>query len=660
MTRKNKMWRCGDVVMWRCESHSAAQFSHHYFARSPNHHVRERGVILIITMLSVLLLAGLVLWVLNLGQQVNHRVSTQNTADATARAAGGWVARSLNTVAANNTDMARYIALINVLDAMPQAVDYTRRESELMLESLGNQNARGVTGTPSQLAQLVEDFYAQLYSELDDQVADIVPTDEFYKSIDVRRMTRYPDGSIWQALYGLDELNQSIMENVGTMAQVSAVAGGRVNRIAGDSAAFALPTVPTVPYRRGNFNDFERPVLDGRLPDDIDDEQYNRGPWDAVFGWRDFDYEGGTYVPGTRQIASGGSPGNPISRQTGNNGHWTDQEIVGYHPYGPQSWMLRRIGWYRDSHLYHTRLSMYQSRLTRYKSDYVWPRGQNRRVINPDWIIDWDTALATAQAGSSDIKETAYFAIEIKSKYPRTDSRFLTPGTWAPDIVDPGWDHNPRIAWLGGWRRLDDTRKICDHVWRYEWEYSVFYDPEIGITPEYNTVTNPDGTTTQVPVAQPVYRVDHFAFAGINVGPDASTDSPYTGFDPDSADAPAPTDMDHGAVERTDEDARWRYLSYLGVARQTDMPQAWASRFRGQRPYPNMVAIAQVKVFNNHSWDLWTQMWRAEMEPVSNYDGWVDAIANGQLPADVNPQEVEDLAHYFTATAPLAGIMLGH
>ena len=49
---------------------------------------RQRGVILVITMLSLLLLAGLVLWVLNLGQQVNHRVSTQNAADATARAAG--------------------------------------------------------------------------------------------------------------------------------------------------------------------------------------------------------------------------------------------------------------------------------------------------------------------------------------------------------------------------------------------------------------------------------------------------------------------------------------------------------------------------------------------------------------------------------------------
>ncbi|QNN21575.1 hypothetical protein HED60_04560 [Planctomycetales bacterium ZRK34] len=621
---------------------------------------RQRGVILVITMLSVLLLAGLVLWVLNLGQQVNHRVTTQNTADATARAAGGWIARSLNTVAANNTDMARYIALINVLDAMPQAVDYTRRESELMLESLGNQNASGVTGSPSQLSQLVQTFYEQLYAELDEQVADIIPTDEFYKSIDVRRMTRFPDGSIWQALYGLDELNGAIMDNIGEMAQVSAVSAGRVNRITGDSAAFALPTVPTIPYRRGTFDDFERPVLDGRVPDDIDDEQYNRGPWDAVFGWRDFTYEGGTYVDGSRSVVGGGNPGNRLSRRPSSNGQWTDREITGYRPFGPQSWMLRRIHWYRDDELFHTRLSMYQSRLTRYKSEYVWPRGQTRRVINPDWIIDWDTALATAGAGSSDIRETAYFAVEIKSKYPRTDSRFLTPGTWALDIIDPDWDYKPRIAYSNGWYRLDDSRKICDHVWRYEWEYQVYYDPEIGVPPEYETITNDDGTTTQVPVTQPVYRIDHFAFAGINVGPDASTDSPYTGFDPNASDAPAPTDLDHGTVDRVDEDARWQYLSYLGVARQTDMPQAWASRFRGERPYQNMVAIAQAKVFNNHSWDLWTQMWRAELEPVSNYEGWVDAIANGQLPDDVDPQDIEDLAKYFSATAPLASVMLGH
>jgi len=628
-------------------------------------HRRQRGIILVITMLALLLLVGLVLWVLNLGQQVNHRVETQHTADATVAAGSGWMARSLNTVAANNTNMARYIALINVLDAMPDAVDYTRRESEWMRDSLEGQLARGVRGQPTQLARIVEDYYAQLYDELVIQIDDIIPADEFYKSINVRRMTQYPDGSLWHALYALDELNQGIMENLGTMAQVSAVAGGRINRPSGDaSAAFVLPLEPTVPYRRGSFHDFEQPVLDGRLPPGVDDEQTNRGPWDAVFGWRDIRYEGGTYIPGTRQVAGGGSPGNPLSRGGGGGGggRVVGREPVGYSVFGPQSWMLRRIGHYRNHRLFHTRLSMYESRLTRTKSNVIWPRGGRTDVINPEWIIDWEEAVIAAQSGDPEVRETAFFGIEIKSKYPRTDSRFLTPGTWAPDFEGNASGINPRIIWRRGWVRLDDSNKVNDHVWRYEWEYTVFYDSEIGITPEFETVTLPDGTTEQQPVAQTIYRIDHFAFAGVNVGEDAADDHPYGDFNPNSQSAPAPTDIDHNQLDANDDDARWRHLAQLGVARRTDEPQAWASRFRGGRPYPNMVAVAQAKVFNNHSWDLWTQMWHAELEPVTRYDDWVDAIAAGVPPAEANVsgRDLEALTEYMAATAPLADVMLGH
>ncbi|MBI1367521.1 MAG: hypothetical protein GC162_02590 [Planctomycetes bacterium] len=628
--------------------------------------IRARGVIMVITMLAVLLLAGLVLWVLNLGQQVNHRVDEQHVADSTVRAGAGWIARSLNTVAANNADMARYIGLINVMDAMPQSADFTYRESESMRQALERQLSRGIHTQPSQLDQIVTDNFSRMLDELTGQVADVKSVDDFFKSVDVKQMTDYGrNGSIWQALYALDELNQGIMDNLGTMAQVSALAGGRADQTVGDAAAFMLPLAPTLPHQRGSFNDFEQPVLDGRLPPQTDDPVINRGPWDAVYGWRDLQSEtsGGTFVPGSKQVAGGGNPGNPLSRGPGGGGggHWVGQTttVTSYSTFGPQSWMLRRLGDYNYDHLFHTRYSFYAHGITKTKSDYLWPRGAVRKVIDPDWRNTLAEAESIAQAGTPEIHETAYFCFEIKSKYPRDDARFLTPGTWALELEEND-GINPHIAIRRGWVPLRDDKKISPDVWRYEWEYSVFYDNEIGITQQMQTVTNPDGTTTQAPLPQPVYRIDHFIFGGVNVGNDANIDSPYGGFDPGAADAPSPTDLDHGTVPQNDLDARWHYLSYLGVARRTDRPQAWESRFRGGRPYPNMVAIAQAKVFNNHSWDLWTQMWRAEMEPVSNYDGWVEAITSGSSNANVPTNEIDDLAQYLGAASGLAQITLGH
>ena len=78
---------------------------------------RRRGVVMIITLLAIVLMVALVLFVLNLGQQVNRRIAVQDTADATAIAGSTWVARTLNTVAKNNVTLSRYIALVTVLDA---------------------------------------------------------------------------------------------------------------------------------------------------------------------------------------------------------------------------------------------------------------------------------------------------------------------------------------------------------------------------------------------------------------------------------------------------------------------------------------------------------------------------------------------------------------
>src|SRR5690606_34105711 len=91
---------------------------------------RRRGAVLVAMLLGLLLLAGLVFYVFNLGRAAQQRVVAQQAADATVQAGGGWVARSLNEVALNNIAMSRTIAMINILDSMPMAVEFTLIDQE--------------------------------------------------------------------------------------------------------------------------------------------------------------------------------------------------------------------------------------------------------------------------------------------------------------------------------------------------------------------------------------------------------------------------------------------------------------------------------------------------------------------------------------------------
>ena len=77
-----------------------------------------------------------------------------------------------------------------------------------------------------------------------------------------------------------------------------------------------------------------------------------------------------------------------------------------------------------------------------------------------------------------------------------------------------------------------------------------------------------------------------------------------------------------------------------------------------------LAAVAQAEVFNNHSWDLWTQMWHTQLRPVDELDGWLTLLedTSGDLSwlPFLNPQEVNELADYLESVEPLADDMAMH
>lgn len=616
---------------------------------------RERGIVLMLTILAVILLAGMVMFVINVGRQTTRRIRVQHASDATAVAGAGWVARSLNTVAMNNVNIVRMLSLVNVLDAMPDSVRFTKEEHEFTLEALKGAVSRGIPD--AWVSNQITDMQQELQAELN----VLNPLHTYFSSNDVSRQTFYEApggrGEFWKAMEAAYELNVATMENLGELAQLNAVRGGEINldQMDGSSTAFLLPVKPTIPYVIGEFDDFQRPVLNGLLPDTVDDKEFNRGPFDTIFGWRYLigGQQPGYWVGGTGPTNSGGQGNVPIGSSAGgggSGGHFVATGPRDPDAYGVRSftwWMLDRIGGFAHNHLPHGRFMYWQNRITNMKLGYLWPGTGIKTVIDPEFIIDFNEAAGIATTDRSRIKETWFLAIEMKSKFKRGEAGFMTPGTYSY-FVNAGQDdrNTPRIARLNGWSdpRTWNAEQIGDWQWRDEWDYTTIHDPSIGLPRQLNAQGQP--------ISFPVYRIDTFIFLGVNVGEEYEIRNPHN-FSSKS-DLPRPIDLDHPKIKHDDQQARKDFLTFLAVAEIDDRAIAWPSRFSGAKPYPYQVSITQAHVFNNHSWDLWTQMWEAQVRPVSDIDHWIARIgevgeAGAILPSGITEEKITELGKYLTS-----------
>ena len=634
---------------------------------------RRRGVAMVITLLGLILLVALVMFVINLGQQVNRRVTVQNSADAAAHAAAGWIARSMNTAAMGNVAITHQIALVNILDAAPDASRFTGDEVESLIVGLEDQLIRGVpslNNSGGDIGQVVEDELDRLLEELNTHLQHLNAAVASFDEYDVREVTFYdaPSGErgrLWRTMVALELASRTSLDHVGVIAQLAAVHAGRNNLQSDDGEVLLLPMQPNVPYVRGHFDDFRTAVIRGRLPDVIDDPIIRRGPYDTIFGWRSLQREQGEFI-GTGNQTSGGRGSVPVgsgaTAQT--SGYWIPGEVIGYDTYGPHRWLLGRVGSFGGAELRHSRFASRMGTMATMKLRYLWPSNGSGgavtlgTVIAPNWIVNYDEARRIAQQGGGvPLQETAFFVVEIKSRYPRTHSSFLTPGSWS--LVQEG-ALNPRVAYVGGW--MDPAGwgvpKVSAHVWVDEWSYQVSFDTDIGIAQQFDIDGNP--------VMTPVYRVDHFAFAGLNIGPRVTVRNPHEGLN--RAAAAAPLYLDHDEVT-INPDLRWPMLRVFAAVQEPDDATLWPTRFAGGKPYPHNVAIAEADVFNNHSWDLWTQMWHAQqcaVERLYDSDGasftWLDVlddgITNGQFDPEIDPTAASDMLQYLYGLRELGALVM--
>lgn len=577
--------------------------------RSP----KSRGAVMVLALLGGFMIVGMIGYVFNAGRHAQLRQQTQNAADATVISGAGYVARSFNTVAMNNVEISRLISVVQMLDAVPLATEYTLLDVRATLERVEDQLSAG-TGD-----QLGDQTLDEIRDDLVEQERKLEEMDEFFNQggYDVREMTFYDSefgrGELWKAMESLDLISTATMEQLDELTQVTAIQAGRRNmRHTGSEALAAVaPFERAIAWERYHFDDFRNPVVRGRLPMWVDDEITNRGPYDTIFGWRSTQREtdeipNPNYSPPTSNSERANSRwSGGIGRSGGRRTITVGSRVTGYTTYG--TWqalgdiLRNRIDAPRV--LYNSQFVTRVNRMSGNKLNYMWPGSARTWVfLDPQWITNYNQAENIIDAGTPRVAYTQFVRMDYQQQ-------FLNGQPTGPETMHDWQILRPR----GGWTDVPGATKTRDHVW------------EDDAAIEWQT-TRPDGNGG---VITDTHRIEYrwlYVWAGINVGPEVIIRDPNNFASREEL--PKPLDFDHSAMQRPVDGALGlpgSAFTFLGIAKQPNAAPMWGQLFNTSL-YDGHVGIAQASVWNNHSWDLWTQMWHAQLEPVQEYDQWVDLV----------------------------------
>lgn len=482
--------------------------------------------------------------------------------------------------------------------------------------------------------------------------------------------------------------------------------------------AFLAPVLPTMPTRLGEFRDFALPLIGteqvrqgevkvphiaqgaqgagGAIPDAA--YPHRLGPFARLWYWRDAQY---TVIPGTPgtpvtttkrvwippqpatppadnisgipedgasldgttgpPLGGGGTPARPGHWETVTNtvyvgGTPDTRLLIGYTTYGPLRPQLEYVRRWCLQNLRYSKFDDYLTELMRIKLQYMFTEEpQLRRVRRPNWTCNYKECVKRGIDKDQVPLQTMYYSIRIYSRYPEGGAGWLSPGSYWCNVEDAkldgaGYRQIPLTCWYKGWYDLSKPKgtvtwtKLMDHVWKRTAVGHTTCLRQIGIEP---------GTGSH-----PVYFVEYRFFGALNVDASVEVRNPYNWRK--GEELPRPTVLDTSGEDYDpqnpgkDSPYRRKYFMFLGAARNGADSELWSAQFGKANPSGTLVAVAQAELFNNRSWDLWTQDWQAQLVPVTNWDDWAaqmdtqaqDASATSGL---LQPNQVRDVGQWMKA-----------
>ncbi len=524
-----------------------------------------------------------------------------------------------------------------------------------------------------------------------------------------------PHGTIWQAIKAVDELSRAVAASAGVLAQANAVRFGKANRA---ETAMLVPVEPNIPVQLDcTFQDFQ-PVLSDHI-DFINDpasgapyatgvltqpvERLRRsadilkeietvgvrggaipdfawphrvGPFARVYGWRDYHWreEGEWWQTHYRRLR------------------------IGYSTYGPLEHALRivltnfgQMGTQYGGIAYTSRFPHHLRRIAKLKLAYMLELPAPQKIqYSDEWITDYHQArkFIGKKENRERVLRTRYYRVVVDSKYDpgptKKDPRWLTGrlGEMREERTFHSWQIRPPLSgpitnqplqrWALDWNGVrilpysdQYTDKVANHVWirRYKRrvrEYRRFNWPPRPILDKKGNITGYDRYT--------LYRVEWYVWGGMEIRNEVEISDLLAGAD--DGDLPAPILLETSGEEEPEEvpGGGWRVkpFEYLGVATSSDQAKFWHQKFASRNPQKAALALAQAKLFNNTSWDLWTQDWRVQLTPISRWNEWLSSRkwerdANLPIETGLTVEDVE-FVHQYMEKLPkeLVDLYLNH
>lgn len=434
----------------------------------------------------------------------------------------------------------------------------------------------------------------------------------------------------------------------------------------------------------------------------IVDWQYPQrlGPYAKLHRWRHPLYRGGT------SWQSGGGA-DPLSPATGVHVGGNNREEIGYRTYGPYRWALDRLHWRMGVPGGHTgpvsatRFVYFHQWISNIKLGYAFGVQRPQRVKFPtEWITDFDEARAFVQdpANRGRILRTRYYRVTVKSRLSWDHPDWLKPPAarnqdpptaktyHSRDGIEP-FDSPPSSRWIWeprGWWDVEpwlarqsngSWDRVNNYCWRWQRSVEVAFDPEIGYP--YPPVDQ-DGDPNNDDEERIKYIVTWWVFGGLQIGEESPPvaalswpgpddiapmllDTTVGDYDPalgpaDNLSAALTYSNSTSAFPR-DIGVRRSHFAYLGVAHRENRSRVWQQQFQTVNPLEGPVAVAQAEVFNNQSWDLWTQDWQTQLVPVSDWNDWGQRLRQGRddlsaVGTVVDTTETEALMDFLESLTP--------